>query len=132
VPSVPFSEIERVLRDDVDPDLFTRIDPEPIATASIAQIHRALLANGREVAVKVRLPGVVERVEEDLNLLRATARLLDRHSEATQLVQVEALAEELEVHLRSELNFEEEAHNAELIASLSAGNAFVVVPTCGR
>jgi ubiquinone biosynthesis protein len=82
----------------------------------------------REVAVKVRLPGVVERVEEDLSLIRATARLLDRHSEAAQLVQIEALADELEVHLRGELDFEEEAHNAELIRSFAEGNPNLVVP----
>ena len=57
----------------------------------------------------------MEQVDQDLDLLRATARLLDRHSEAAQLVQVEALADELEVHLRAELNLEEEAYNAELI-----------------
>ena len=128
VPPVPFEQIEAVIREDLDADLFARIDPEPLATASIAQIHRALLANGREVAVKVRRPGIVEQVEQDLDLLRATARLLDRHSEAAQLVQVEALADELEVHLRAELNFEEEAHNAELIGTLADGNPDLVVP----
>src|SRR3954464_5171915 len=91
VPPVAFDEIEAVIREDFDHDLFSRIDPAPLATASIAQIHRALLANGREVAVKVRRPGIVEQVEQDLDLLRATARMLDRHSEAAQLVQVEAL-----------------------------------------
>jgi ubiquinone biosynthesis protein len=128
VPPVPFEQIEAVIREDLDADLFTRIDPQPLATASIAQIHRALLANGREVAVKVRRPGTVEQVEQDLDLLRATARLLDRHSEAAQLVQVEALADELEVHLRAELNLEEEAHNAELIGTLADGNPNLVVP----
>ena len=128
VPPVPFEQIEAVIHEDLDRDLFTRIDPEPLATASIAQIHRALLANGREVAVKVRRPGIVEQVEQDLDLLRATARLLDRHSEAAQLVQVEALADELEVHLRAELNLEEEAYNAELIGTLADGNPNLVVP----
>ncbi len=128
VPPVPFSAVDAVIRDELDPDLFARIDPEPLATASIAQIHRALLANGREVAVKVRLPGVVERVDEDLDLIRATARLLDRHSEAAQLMQVEALTDELEVHLRAELDFEEEAHNAELVASFAGGHLELVVP----
>ena len=87
VPPLPFADIERVIRENLDADLFAQIDPEPIATASIAQLHRALLANGLEVAVKVRLPGVVNRVEADLDLIRATARMLDRHSEAAQLVQ---------------------------------------------
>src|SRR5436190_439778 len=128
VPPVPFEQIEAVLREELDADLFARIEPQPLATASIAQIHRALLANGREVAVKVRRPGIVEQVEQDLDLLRATARLLDRHSEAAQLVQVEALADELEVHLRAELNLEEEAYNAELIGMLADGNPNLVVP----
>jgi ubiquinone biosynthesis protein len=128
VPPVPFDQIEAVIREDLDADLFSRIDPQPLATASIAQIHRALLSNGREVAVKVRRPGIVEQVEQDLDLLRATARMLDRHSEAAQLVQVEALADELEVHLRAELNLEEEAYNAELIGRLIDGNPNLVVP----
>jgi len=128
VPPVPFADIEAVIHEELDRELFVRIDPEPIATASIAQIHRAVLANGREVALKVRLPGVVERVDQDLDLIRATARLLDRHSEAAQLVQVEALTDELEVHLRAELDFEEEAHNAELIASFAAEEPNLVVP----
>src|SRR5215213_9204433 len=128
VPPVPFEQVEAVIREDLDADLFSRIDPQPLATASIAQIHRALLANGRDVAIKVRRPGIVEQVEEDLDLLRATARMLDRHSEAAQLVQVEALADELEVHLRAELNLEEEAYNAELIGRLADGNPDLVVP----
>jgi len=132
VPPVPFEQILAVVRKDLDPDLFAGIDPEPLATASIAQIHRAQLANGRPVAVKVRIPGVIERVERDLDLIRATARSLDRRSEAAQLLQVEALADELEVHLRAELDFEEEAHNAELIAASVRETSNLVVPQIMR
>ena len=63
VPAVPFAEIEAVLREDFGEDAFVRIDPEPFATASIAQTHRGLLATGQEVVAKVRRPGVVEQVE---------------------------------------------------------------------
>jgi predicted unusual protein kinase regulating ubiquinone biosynthesis (AarF/ABC1/UbiB family) len=128
VPPVPFVEIEPVLFEDLDRDLFARLDPEPLATASIAQIHRGQLANGREVAVKVRRPGVVEQVRRDLDLIRATAKLLDKHSGAAQLLQVAALADELEIHLLAELNFEEEAHNAELIAQFLVDFQNLVVP----
>jgi ubiquinone biosynthesis protein len=128
VPPVPFEEIRRVLDEELDPALFAHVDPEPLASASIAQIHRAQLANGMAVAVKVRRPGIEEVVERDLDLIRSTARLLDKHSEAAQLLQVEALADELEVHLRAELNLEEEAHNAELIAGLVADYPDLVVP----
>jgi ubiquinone biosynthesis protein len=128
VPPVPFAEIDAVIRADLGAGVFASVDPEPLATASIAQTHRALLETGREVVVKVRRPGVVEQVDLDLALLRTTARLLAGHSETAQLLQLEALADELEVHLRAELDFEEEAHNTELIARLVADYELVLVP----
>lgn len=128
VPPVPFAEIDRVLREELDPDLFASIDPEPLASASVAQIHRGQLANGLEVAVKVRRPGVEETVARDLDLIRSTARLLDKRSEKAQLLQVEALADELDVHLRAELDLEEEAHNTELIGRFVAEAKHLVVP----
>src|ERR671934_63301 len=63
VPAVPFAEIRRVIEEDLPADTFARIDEQPLATASIAQIHTALLKSGREVIVKVRRPGVLEQVE---------------------------------------------------------------------
>src|SRR5205807_5853228 len=54
VPPVPFSELEPVIREDLGEGVFASIDPEPLAAASIAQIHAALLTSGREVIVKVR------------------------------------------------------------------------------
>src|SRR5256714_10072696 len=118
VPPVPFEEIRRVIEAELPAEAFARIDPEPLATASIAQIHGALLATGREVVVKVRRPGIEHQIDVDLDLLRSTAGLLERRSEAAQLLQVTALADELEVHLRAELDFLEEAHNTELIGRL--------------
>jgi ubiquinone biosynthesis protein len=116
VPPVSFGEIEQVIAAELPGDTFARIDPKPLATASIAQIHAALLASGREVIVKVRRPGIEQQVDLDLALLRSTAGLLESRSERAQLLQARALADELEVHLRAELDFVEEANNAELIA----------------
>jgi ubiquinone biosynthesis protein len=128
VPGVPFAEIEAVLREDFGEDAFVSIDPEPLATASIAQTHRGLLATGQEVVAKVRRPGIVEQVELDLAVLRSTVRVVARHSEAAQRVQLEDLAEELELHLRAEMDFVEEAHNTELIAGLVEQFEGLVVP----
>ena len=128
VPAVPFPEIERVIEAELGLDVFARIDPEPVATASVAQIHRALLKSGRDVAVKVRRPGVEDQVALDLELLRSTAGILHRHSETAQLLQVEALADELEVHLLAELDLAEEAHNTELIRGLVSDYENIVVP----
>ncbi|HET8606291.1 MAG TPA: AarF/UbiB family protein [Gaiellaceae bacterium] len=128
VPPVPFAEIEPLIAEDVGLDVFARLDPVPIASASVAQVHAALLRDGREVVVKVRRPGIEREVELDLDLLRRTAELLERRSGTAELLQVVPLAEELELHLRGELDLAEEAHNTELIASLAAGERSIVVP----
>ena len=128
VPPIPFSEIEPVIRRDLDPDVFVRIDPEPLAAASIAQIHEALLHDGREVVVKVRRPGVLEQAQVDLELLRSSADLLERRSERAQLLQLSPLADEVEQHLLAELDFNEEANNTELIRRIIGADQDLVVP----
>jgi predicted unusual protein kinase regulating ubiquinone biosynthesis (AarF/ABC1/UbiB family) len=128
VPPVPFRAVQRVIDEDLPADTFAQIDSEPLATASIAQIHAALLKTGREVIVKVRRPGIEEQVNVDLALLRSTAATLERRFERAQLLQTRALADELEVHLRAELDLVEEANNAELVAQLLAEYDDLVVP----
>jgi ubiquinone biosynthesis protein len=129
VPPLPYSEVEPVIERALGTATFARIDPEPLAAASIAQIHPALLKDGREVVVKVRRPGIVEEVQLDLDLLRRTVALLEGHSETARLLQLAALADELESHLLAELNFIEEANNAELIAGLVEEFEGLHVPT---
>jgi len=131
-PPLPFSEIEPAIAQDIGLDVFARIDPDPLASASIAQVHRALLRDGRDVVIKVRRPGIEDQIAVDLDLLRSTAALLERRSETARAVQARALAEELEVHLRGELNLVEEAHNTELIAGLATVEPHLVVPTVIR
>lgn len=128
VPPVPFAEIEPVIAEDVGLDHFARIDPEPYAAASIAQIHTALLKSGLEVVAKVRRPNVVQQVELDLDVIRSTAQLLEGKSKTAQLLQLEALGDELEAHLRDELDFAQEAYNTEVVAGLVEPYDDLVVP----
>jgi ubiquinone biosynthesis protein len=132
VPAEEFAAIKAVIEEDIGASAFVRIDPEPLATASIAQTHRALLASGRDVVVKVRRPGVEDVVNVDLALLRSSARLAARRSQTAELLQLEALADELQVHLRAELDFVEEAHNTELIARIVERFPLLVVPAVVR
>jgi ubiquinone biosynthesis protein len=132
VPPIPFEQIRHVIAEELPPDTFVRIDPEPLATASIAQIHTALLGSGRGVIVKVRRPGIERQIDLDLALLRSTAELLESRSERAQLLQARALADELEVHLRGELDFIEEASNAELVARLLTEYEDLIVPVVIR
>jgi predicted unusual protein kinase regulating ubiquinone biosynthesis (AarF/ABC1/UbiB family) len=128
-PPVAFEQIRRTLDEEIGIERFARVDEEPLASASIAQVHTALLADGREVVVKVRRPGVVEQVDLDLDVMRTTVRFLHRHSETAQLLQLEALADELEVHLHGELDLTEEAHNTELVARIVADFPELTVAT---
>jgi ubiquinone biosynthesis protein len=127
VPPTPFADLEPIIREDLG-DVFARIDPEPLATASIAQIHAALLRDGRDVVVKVRRPGVVEQVELDLELLRSTAQSAEKRSGSARLLQLAILAEEVETHIKAELDFEEEAANSELIARIVGPYEGLTVP----
>lgn len=128
VPPVPFAEIEEIVREEFGENAFVSLDPTPLATASIAQTHRGLLATGHDVVVKVRRPGIVEQVDVDLALLRSTAQFATGHSESARRIQLEELADELEVHLRAELDFVEEAHNTDLIRGMVESFEGLVVP----
>jgi ubiquinone biosynthesis protein len=128
VPPVPFSELEPVIRRSIGMSVFARIDPEPLAAASIAQIHKALLTDGREVVVKIRRPGVLEQAYVDLDLLRSAADFSERRSGTAQLLQLSALAEEVDQHLRAELDFTEEANNTELVGRMLANHPDLLAP----
>ncbi|HEV8249179.1 MAG TPA: AarF/UbiB family protein [Gaiellaceae bacterium] len=132
VEPVPFAVLRPIIDGDLGPGVFAEIGEEPLAAASIAQIHPALLANGREVAVKVRRPGVLEQVELDLGLLRSAARLAERGSDRARLLQLDALVDELAAHLRAELDLLEEASNTELIGRIVADEPDLTVPEVMR
>jgi ubiquinone biosynthesis protein len=132
VEPVPFEVLRPVIEADLGPGVFAELGEEPLAAASIAQIHPALLANGREVVVKVRRPGVVEQVDLDLGMLRSAARLAERGSDKARLLQVDALVDDLAAHLRAELDLVEEASNTELIARILSDAPDLHVPEVMR
>ncbi len=132
IPPEPFETIEPVVRADLGPDVFVQIDRDPLATASIAQIHSAILKDGREVVVKVRRPGIVDQVALDLEVLRSTAGMAEGRSETARLLQVQALADDLEAHLRGELDFVEEANNAHVIGEVMSAYDDLYVPSVVR
>jgi ubiquinone biosynthesis protein len=131
-PPVPFEQIRQTIDEELGVETFARIDEEPLASASIAQVHTALLRDGRDVVVKVRRPGVLEQVTLDLDVMRTTVRFLHKHSKTAQLLQLEALADELEVHFRGEFDLAEEACNTELVGRLLDDFSELLVATVIR
>jgi ubiquinone biosynthesis protein len=130
-PSVPFEAIQQaVVRELGRPleSVFAFFDPEPLAAASIGQAHAATLPDGTEVVVKVRRPGVVEQVEEDLEILKRLAATATRHWEFASRYDLVGLAQEFSDTLRSELDYLREGQNAETFATNFAGDPKIHIP----
>jgi len=92
--------------------IFARFDAEPVASASIAQVHFAQLRDGREVAVKVLRPGMLEAIDDDLSLLRTLARWVDRLSADGKRLKPREVVAEFANYLHDELDLVREAANA--------------------
>ena len=129
----PFSyeDVERVIQEDLTlpiERLFLEFDREPIAAASIGQVHRAVLPNGHKVAVKVQRPGAPEQIEADLGLLYQAARLAKERVRALDFVDVRQVVDEFARAIRQELDYRLEARNAQTLHRNFAGHPHVHIP----
>jgi len=104
---------------------FATWDPEPIAAASIGQVHRAITHDGRAVAVKVQYPGIAETIEADLGNVALMRRML-RIAAPSQ--DVDALLAELRERVTEELDYRKEARNQQMFADYYRGHPTIVVP----
>jgi predicted unusual protein kinase regulating ubiquinone biosynthesis (AarF/ABC1/UbiB family) len=104
---------------------FARWDPEPIAAASIGQVHRAITLDGRAVAVKVQYPGIAETIAADLGNVALLRRML-RITAPSQ--DVDALLGELRDRVLEELDYRQEAQNQRLFAAYYDGHPTIIVP----
>jgi ubiquinone biosynthesis protein len=109
-------------------EVFAEFDVMPVASASVAQVHFAVLKNGREAAVKILRPGVHRQIARDVALLYTLARLLERtFKEARRLRPVEVVAE-FERHLAEELDLMVEASNASQLRRNFADRRLLIIP----
>ncbi|MDX6469001.1 MAG: ubiquinone biosynthesis protein, partial [Gaiellaceae bacterium] len=131
VRSFPFEQAERVIEEDLGNSLerlFLEFDPQPVAAASIGQVHRAVLPNGRPVAVKVQRPGAPRQIEADLGLLYQAARLAKERIRALDFIDVRQLVDEFARQIRQELDYRLEGRNAQMFHRDFASNPHVHVP----
>ena len=127
-PTVSFKQMKRVIEDELEApisEVFGSFDEEPIAAASIGQVYRATMKDGREVAVKVQYPGVAAAVRADMQNLDMIMRLLKR---MTPGLDVKAVTEEIRERIGEELDYELEAQNQRALARIFAGHPFILVP----
>ena len=130
-PALPFEDLRGQLVEDLGeaPEaVFAELDPVPLAAASLAQVHRARLADGTAVVIKVRRPGIRPVIEADLRLLDRLAEIIEK--EAPELVRYRPreVIRQFAHSLRRELDFSAEGRHAERIAALFVGSPEIVVP----
>lgn len=131
VAPVPYVEIERV----VDAELGVRISKafsdfseRPAAAASLGQVHRAKMRDGRDVAVKVQRPDIRRQIVEDMDVIDEIATFVDKHTETGRRYEFENMVEEFRVSLMAELDYRAEARNLTLIHDNLARYERIVVP----
>lgn len=131
VPAVPIERLRPQLREDLgaEPEaVFARFDTEPLAAASIAQVHRARLHDGTEVVVKIRRPDIAETIAADLRLLARLAAVAEEQLPWLQPYRPQRLVKELARSLQRELDLASECRSAERIAANLAALPWIVVP----
>ena len=127
----PYEQAERVIESELGNSierLFLDFDPQPVAAASIGQVHKATLPNGKLVAVKVQRPGAPRQIEADLALLYQAARLVKERVRALDFIDARGLVDEFARQIRQELDYRLEGRNAQTFYRNFAGEPHVHVP----
>ncbi len=130
-PAVTFAAISQQLQEDLGAppqQVFAELDPEPLAAASIAQVHRARLQDGTVVVVKVRRPDIRPVMEADLRLLARVAEITEAESAGLRRFKPREIVRQFTLSLRRELDLLAECRNAERVAANFAEHAEIVIP----
>lgn len=131
VQPLPFSVVEAVLKEEFGNTLYQKfesIDPESLGSASIAQVHRALLSTGESVVIKVQRPGIIQTINDDLNVLYLLADLLIKYIPETGPYNPTGIVDEYFKTLELETNFVVEANNIRRFQENFAGHENIKIP----
>jgi ubiquinone biosynthesis protein len=127
----PYEEVERIVSNELGVRIskaFADFETKPLAAASLAQVHRAYMRDGRAVAVKVQRPDIRELIVEDLDALNEIAKFLDAHTELGKRYEFENMLLQLHKSLLQELDFTIEANNQLTISENLAEFEAIVIP----
>lgn len=130
-PTLDFSTLRPLLEEALGEPVetaFARFDEAPLAAASMAQVHRAALHNGREVVVKIRRPGIRKSMEADLRLISHLAGIVEASNREARRFQPRALVQQLLDTVLEELDFTSEGRNADRLRADLAEQPRVVIP----
>ncbi|MDZ4815401.1 MAG: AarF/ABC1/UbiB kinase family protein [Verrucomicrobiota bacterium] len=131
VPPFPGEEAKRIIEHDLEcplDEIFLEFEIVPIAAASMAQVHRAVLQSGEVVAVKVQRPGIKDKIDSDLHILQDVAKLIEKYSEELKVLNPEDVVKEFAKTIRAEQDFRIEAQNIARFGKQFSRSTFVKVP----
>jgi ubiquinone biosynthesis protein len=131
VSPVPMADVERVVMEELGltvEQAFLDFDETPIAAASIGQVHRATLPNEVQVVVKVQRPNAARQIESDLKLMASAARVARERVRQLDFIDTGELVDEFGRSIRLELDYQQEARNAETFRRNFAGDDRIAVP----
>jgi predicted unusual protein kinase regulating ubiquinone biosynthesis (AarF/ABC1/UbiB family) len=126
-----FAEVEQIVSDELGVRIskgFQSLDNEPLASASLGQVHRAVLRNGQSVVVKVQRPGVREKVAEDMDVIEELAAFVDDHTKIGRKFGFAGMVEEFRAAITAELDYLQEAENLRHMGEVLADYDEIVVP----
>ena len=135
VPPIPASEAKRLIAKELEKpltELFQSFEDTPVGSASIAQVHAAFLQDGTKVAVKVQRPDITKVIEMDLAILHDLGRFADKHVPDMSALNPVGLVDEFSATLIKELDFENEAKNAERFRRQFADDPTIKIPEVYR
>ena len=131
VSPIPFEDVRRVVEEELELTIeqaFVSFDEQPVAAASIGQVHCADLPTGGDVVVKVQRPDAPRQIESDLQLMRSAARVVRERVRSLDFIDSEALVDEFARSIRQELDYQHEARNAETFRRNFGDSTEVAVP----
>ncbi|WP_270584555.1 ABC1 kinase family protein [Bacillus smithii] len=131
VPPFSFQEVREIVQNELGEEIeniFLHFEDVPLAAASIGQVHRATLHNEEQVAVKIQRPNITTVIETDLEILQDLATLAEQRSELAAKYQIRDMMDEFSKSLREELDYTNEARNAEKIANQFKADSTIYVP----
>ncbi|HEX7676854.1 MAG TPA: AarF/UbiB family protein [Thermoanaerobaculia bacterium] len=127
-----FADVERIVEEELKVRIskaFDSFESTPLAAASLGQVHRAVLRDGREVVVKVQRPNVREQVKHDLEVFADIAATIEQHSDIGRKMNLAGSIEQARITLMNELNYEQEARNMEILRRNLAEFPQIYIPS---
>lgn len=129
--AIPYEEVQKIVEEEIGTKIskaFLSFDEKPIASASIGQVHKAILRSGKHVVVKIQRPGVRKEIIEEMDTLKELASLAVKHTEMGKMYGLDEVIDEMRYILLSELDYKKEAENLIVVGNNLAEFQNILVP----